>query len=149
MPHNIVHFDIQADLVERARRFYERVFGWRFEPWGPPDFYLIRTGTAADPGIHGSLSKRNQPVAGHNRIGYECTISVKDLSAIKTAILANGGKSLQVTRRRLWQSKAFFMCSQKCPTSRAARSSTVRRSDGNSTPTKRMSPASHLAAPIS
>ena len=92
MPNNIAHFDIHADDVERARRFYERVFGWRFEAWGPPDFYLIHTGTAADPGIHGSVSKRNQPVAGHGRIGYECTIAVDDLGAIKTAIVANGGK---------------------------------------------------------
>jgi predicted enzyme related to lactoylglutathione lyase len=89
-----VHFDIQADLVERARRFYERVFGWRFEPWGPPDFYLIRTGTATDPGIHGSLSKRDQPVAGRGRIGYECTVSVNDLNTVKAAIVANGGKIL-------------------------------------------------------
>ena len=36
--HNIAHFDVAADDVERARRFYERVFGWRFEAWGPPDF---------------------------------------------------------------------------------------------------------------
>jgi len=92
MPNNIAHFDIEADDVERARRFYERVFGWRFEAWGPPDFYLIQTGTPADPGIHGSLSKRHEPAAGRGRIGYECTISVDDLAVIKAAILANGGK---------------------------------------------------------
>lgn len=92
MPNNIAHFDVQADDVERARRFYERVFGWRFDAWGPPDFYLIHTGTAKDPGIHGSVSKRPEPVAGRGRIGFECTISVDDLGAIKAAILANGGK---------------------------------------------------------
>src|SRR5262245_44468016 len=93
MPHNIAHFDIHADDVERARRFYERVFGWRFEPWGPPDFYMIRTGTDADPGIHGSVSKRVEPVGeGHRQIGWECTISVDDLDGIKAAIAANGGK---------------------------------------------------------
>ncbi len=90
--HNIAHFDIQADDVERARRFYERVFGWRFEAWGPPDFYLIHTGSEDDPGIHGSVSKRLEPVVGRGRIGYECTISVEDLAAIKAAIVANGGK---------------------------------------------------------
>jgi uncharacterized protein len=94
MAHNVAHFDVHADDVERARRFYERVFGWRFEAWGPPDFYLIHTGTAADPGIHGSLSKRPAPVAGDGRIGYECTISVDDLGAIREAIVANGGKVL-------------------------------------------------------
>jgi predicted enzyme related to lactoylglutathione lyase len=92
MPNNIAHFDIAADDVERARRFYEQVFGWRFEAWGPPDFYLIHTGTDADPGIHGSLSKRQEPSPGRARVGYECTVSVDDLAAIKAAIIANGGR---------------------------------------------------------
>ena len=92
MANNVAHFDIAADDVERARRFYYRVFGWRFEAWGPPDFYLIRTGPDADPGIHGSVSKRHAPVVGSGRTGYECTIAVDDLGAIKAAIVANGGK---------------------------------------------------------
>jgi len=92
VPNNIAHFDVPADDVERARRFYERVFGWRFEAWGPPDFYLIHTGTPADPGIHGSLSKRLHAGAGRARTGFECTISVADLGPIRAAVVANGGK---------------------------------------------------------
>lgn len=97
MANNIAHFDIEADDVERARRFYERVFGWSFEAWGPPDFYMIHTGSAKEPGIHGSVSKRPAAVSATRgvervRIGYECTISVDDLGAIKAAIVANGGK---------------------------------------------------------
>ena len=92
MPNNIAHFDVPADDVERARHFYERVFGRRFEAWGPPDFYMVCTGTAKEPGIHGSVSKRSAPVTGAGRVGYECTISVADLGAIKAAIVANGGK---------------------------------------------------------
>jgi predicted enzyme related to lactoylglutathione lyase len=92
MPNPIAHFDVAADDVERARRFYERVFGWRFEAWGPPDFYLIHTGTGPAAGIHGSVSKRREPVAGGGRTGYECTIAVDDLGAIKAAIVAGGGK---------------------------------------------------------
>lgn len=90
--HNIAHFDIPADDVERGRRFYERVFGWRFETFGPPDFYMIQTGPPSDPGIHGSMSKRHQPAAGRARTGFECTVAVEDLAAIRAAILANGGK---------------------------------------------------------
>jgi hypothetical protein len=91
---HIAHFDISADEVERARSFYERVFGWRFEAWGPPDFYMVFTGSAEAPGIHGSVSKRLEPVSGRGRTAYECTISVDDLGAIKDAVLANGGKVL-------------------------------------------------------
>jgi len=94
MPNNIAHFDIAADDVERARRFYQRVFGWRFEAWGPPDFYMIYTGGAGEPAIHGSLSKRLRPLSGGGRSGYECTVAVDDLDGIKAAIVANGGKIL-------------------------------------------------------
>ena len=92
MPNPIAHFDICVEDLPRARRFYERVFGWRFEAWGPPDFYLIHTGTSDDPGIHGSMSKRERAVTGQGRVGFECTISVDDLGPIKKAILSNGGK---------------------------------------------------------
>jgi predicted enzyme related to lactoylglutathione lyase len=92
MANNIAHFDIAADDVERARRFYEKAFGWRCEAWGPPDFYMVHTGSAQDPGIHGSISKREEAVAGRGRSGFECTISVADLDKIKAAIVANGGK---------------------------------------------------------
>jgi hypothetical protein len=92
MANNVAHFDIAADDVERARRFYEQVFGWRFEAWGPPDFYLIQTGPASNPGIHGSLSKRSKPVGGSGRSAFECTISVEDLAPIKAAVVAGGGR---------------------------------------------------------
>ena len=92
MPNPIAHFDIQADDVERARRFYEGVFGWRFEAWGPPDFYMIFTGEESDPGVHGSMSKREEPLRGGGRNAWECTLSVEDLGAIKSAVLEHGGK---------------------------------------------------------
>jgi hypothetical protein len=41
MPNKLAHFAIEAEDVERALKFYESVFGWRFSPWGPPEFYLI------------------------------------------------------------------------------------------------------------
>ena len=55
---NIAHFAINADDVNRARRFYERVFAWRFEPWGPPGFLQIFSGNEHEPGIRGALQKR-------------------------------------------------------------------------------------------
>ena len=36
MPANLAAFAIHVDDVDRARAFYEAVFGWVFEPWGPP-----------------------------------------------------------------------------------------------------------------
>ena len=90
MPHP-AHFAINANDVSRARRFYERVFGWKFSAWGPPDFYQIDMGTETPMAIMGALQKRRDLVAGQPTIGYECTISVPSIDATATAVLANGG----------------------------------------------------------
>jgi uncharacterized protein len=89
---NIQSFGVTCDDVARGRRFYEQVFGWRFEPWGPPDFYLIHTGDEQDPGVRGLMHKRREPVNGTGMTGFECTISVEDIDATIQAIEANGGK---------------------------------------------------------
>ncbi len=47
-PNHLAHFAINADDVERAKRFYAAVFGWRFEAWGPPGFYMIKTKEGGD-----------------------------------------------------------------------------------------------------
>ena len=56
MPNNLKHFAVHADDVERARKFYEEAFGWKFTAWGPPGFFLIKTGTEGDPGVQGAAS---------------------------------------------------------------------------------------------
>ena len=88
----VVHFTIHADDVERARIFYETVFGWSFEEWGPPDFYLIQTGTEEDRGIRGALQKRTEPISGSDMIGFECSISVANVNAACEAIEQHGGQ---------------------------------------------------------
>lgn len=88
------HFAINADDLPRARRFYERVFGWRFHAWGPPDFYMIETGSADTPAIHGSLQQRREIVPGERLTGFECTIAVPDIAEAERAIVAAGGEIL-------------------------------------------------------
>jgi predicted enzyme related to lactoylglutathione lyase len=89
MPNDIAHFAIHAEDCPRAKGFYEQVFGWSFEPWGPPNFWRIHTSPGA---IHGALQERREPVTGKGMIGYECSISVEDVHAIATAIEQHGGK---------------------------------------------------------
>ena len=89
MPNDLAHFAIHADDCERAKSFYETVFGWTFEPWGPPEFWRIHTSPGA---VFGALQKRSEPVSGKGMIGFECTIAVDDVAAIATAIDAHGGK---------------------------------------------------------
>lgn len=91
MPNHLRSFGITADDVGRARRFYESAFGWTFEPWGPPDFYLIHTGDASDPGVQGLLHARREPLNGSGMRGFECTVGVENIDQTIRAIEAAGG----------------------------------------------------------
>lgn len=91
MANNISHFSIHADDLERAKAFYESVFGWTIEPWGPPDFFMIRTGPEDDAGIHGSLQKRDGARAEGGLSAFECTVGVADIDPIIAAIESHGG----------------------------------------------------------
>lgn len=87
---DLSHFAINADDVPATRRFYESVFGWRFEAWGPPDFFQITTPGEGAP--RGALHKRRDLVAGERTIGFECTVDVPDLDTAIAAALAAGGR---------------------------------------------------------
>ncbi|HZE64511.1 MAG TPA: VOC family protein [Pyrinomonadaceae bacterium] len=60
MANNLKHFAVHAGDVARARNFYEQAFGWQFTAWGPPGFFLIKTGTDDDAGIGGALQGRRE-----------------------------------------------------------------------------------------
>jgi predicted enzyme related to lactoylglutathione lyase len=86
------HFAINAADLTKARQFYEAVFGWKFQAWGPPGFYMIDMGTGVTPPLRGSLQQRREIVPGVPMRSFECTISVDDIQATGKAIEANGGK---------------------------------------------------------
>lgn len=92
MANNLASFAIHADDVARCRGFYEGVFGWRFEPWGPPGFYLVHTGDEKNPGIQGLMHKRLEPRGEGGPNCFECTISVDDIDAVTEAITKHGGQ---------------------------------------------------------
>src|SRR5689334_22977882 len=93
MANSVVHFELFASDVDRARRFYERVFGWKFEVAGGPDFYLIVTGPATDPGLkHGLIAKRRGPPAQGSLNAFRVTITVSSITESMSAIEAAGGK---------------------------------------------------------
>ena len=85
MPNVFAHFAIEADDVDRALQFYKSVFGWSFEPWGPPDFYLINGA-----GVHGALQKRSAP-HGTGRKGFHCSFAVSDIAVSKQLVEEAGG----------------------------------------------------------
>ena len=56
----IVHFDIGADNPERAKKFYEALFGWKIGTMpGFPGYYEIETTDLNNArGVGGGLTKR-------------------------------------------------------------------------------------------
>jgi predicted enzyme related to lactoylglutathione lyase len=90
---HVGHFGINADDVAVARRFYSSVFGWTFEPWGPPGFFHIRTREGDPPGMQAALQARRD-LPGHRVVGFECTVSVDDVDAVAAAVRAEGGEIL-------------------------------------------------------
>jgi predicted enzyme related to lactoylglutathione lyase len=91
IPTHLAHFAINADDVARARRFYERVFGWKFSSWGPPDFFQIQASDGKEPGPFGALQQRRNLVKEERTIGFECTIAVKSIDETAAAVAAAGG----------------------------------------------------------
>jgi len=92
MSHNLSFFAIHAEDLPKAQRFYEKVFGWKFQPWGPPGFLLIETGDKNAPGVPGALQNRYELIPGQRLTGFECTIDTADIDATAAAVVKHGGK---------------------------------------------------------
>jgi uncharacterized protein len=92
----VVHFEIHADDVERAKAFYAAVFGWTYQDYsqfsGSP-YWGVITGPDEEMGINGGLMERQgaTPTAGVGFAAYVCTVGVGDLDATEQLVLAHGG----------------------------------------------------------
>lgn len=97
MSNRVVHFEIYADDVERAKKFYTDVFGWTYQTWefGGSAYYGVLTAPegSKEPGINGGLLKRigPPPVDGIAVIGYACTVQVENIDETITKIESSGG----------------------------------------------------------
>lgn len=61
MSNAIVHFEIPADDVPRAKKFYEKAFGWKItDPW-KMNYFLVETKKKGEEGINGGLMSRKEP----------------------------------------------------------------------------------------
>ncbi len=85
----VVHFELSAEDPDRAKKFYDQVFGWKFEKWsGPMDYWLISTGGDNQPGSGGGL-RRREGGAPANTVN---TIDVPSVDEYSTKIGKSGGK---------------------------------------------------------
>jgi len=76
----IVHFEILADDVERAKKFYTELFGWKFDKMpGPMEYWVISVTKDKDAkAIDGGMMKRQPRDPGYRN--YIAVPSVEDYS---------------------------------------------------------------------
>lgn len=101
----VVHFEIQADDLDRAQKFYEAAFGWTFQTMGAEygGYRVIMTGPSPDDmakgvkmediGINGGMMKREAPLPenGKGPNSYTSIIGVANIDESIAKIDAAGG----------------------------------------------------------
>ncbi|MBM3256734.1 MAG: VOC family protein [Candidatus Liptonbacteria bacterium] len=99
MSNRVVHFEIQADDVSRAKKFYGDVFDWEFTDWSKvagSEYWGIMTAPkeSKELGINGGLLKRPCPAPAleQGTNAYACTVQVENFDEIAKKIEQAGGK---------------------------------------------------------
>ncbi|PRY02143.1 VOC family protein [Allonocardiopsis opalescens] len=96
----VVHFELPADDVDRAQRFYQQVFGWTTTPMPEFDYVMLGTaptgpdGVPSDPGaINGGMTPRRGPVSVP-----VVTVQVDDIDAALRRVEQGGGRVVEGRR---------------------------------------------------
>jgi predicted enzyme related to lactoylglutathione lyase len=97
---SVVHFEIPADNLKRAQKFYAKVFGWQIMPMPEMEYTMLGTTPSDKDGmpkelgaINGGMGARGAPLS-HTVV----TINVDDIDASLKLIAKKGGK---VVRKKL------------------------------------------------
>ena len=95
MDHTIIHFEIPANDVEKIRRFYIDLFGWKIDKLPNMEYSIIETvpmdekGNSIRPGVNGGMYKRDAPQ--QQSVNY---INVESVDEYSKKVAALGGQVL-------------------------------------------------------
>jgi uncharacterized protein len=86
------YFDLTVADPGRARSFFERVLGWQFEQFDMPyEYYRIKAGSEAEPGIDGGIGAiADAPLSGGRPL-TQVTVPVPNLDEVLASVVAAGG----------------------------------------------------------
>ena len=102
----VVHFEIHAQDLERAKKFYSDVFGWQMDQMGGeygnyvvlvsgpgPDEIAAGIVTMENVGINGGMMKGNapKPPAGMGPNAFVCIIGVDNVDAMLDKVKSASG----------------------------------------------------------
>lgn len=88
----IVHFEVPADDVERSRKFYSDLFGWKMEKWpgmesGMEYWTINTTDNEGGKAVGGGMMKRQNPQQGITNF-----IDVTSVDEYSAKVQSLGGK---------------------------------------------------------
>lgn len=92
MTPRLTHFAINTDDVAATQAFYEQVFGWSFQAYGPPGFVQVMDETGNQP--MGAIQQRRQLLDDEPTRGFECSFGVGDVDDVHKKVIAAGGTIL-------------------------------------------------------
>jgi len=98
MANSVVHFELPADDLDRARAFYQGAFGWNIEAYPGMDYLGVTTAEVDQQtrlpleagAINGGMARRGTEIPAP-----VLTIGVDDIDAALQAIEKHGGKTIQ------------------------------------------------------
>ena len=94
----VVHFELPADNLDRAKTFYQKAFGWDFSQMPGMEYHMVNTAEIDQQtrmpktvgAINGGMTKRNNEVK--NTV---ITIDTQDIDATLKNVEKLGGKTIQ------------------------------------------------------
>ncbi len=102
----VVHFEIHAKDMDKVQKFYEALFGWKFQGTGPEfgGYRMVMTGPGMDkleelpkdPGINGGMTPRpgDLPTATQTSVNaFVNIVGVQDTDAMFKKGLELGGSA--------------------------------------------------------
>ena len=96
MPNRIVHFEIEATDLGRAKNFYSQAFGWQLQQMGEEmsNYVVVITGDPKEPGgINGGIFS-SPPGAARELNAYSCVVGVDNIDQAMAKVKSAGGELL-------------------------------------------------------
>ncbi len=98
----VQHFEIPAEDIERAKRFYGEVFGWKLQDVPGMEYVMadtVETDENRQPmgGTNGGLIKKNSIHARMTSV----TVTVDDIDSTVREVVKRGGKLLKEKQKFL------------------------------------------------
>ena len=90
----IVHFEIPSDDIERSKKFYNELFGWKIDKWpgsehAADDYWMITTtDDKGNEALRGGMMKRQMP----QQQGITNYFDVKSVQEYSAKVEKLGGK---------------------------------------------------------